>query len=128
MCLDLQATLASLAFSITTEPDLSEPLNFIAPSEADFAMWTDGVNSLLGYTVSGIAPMCVLCDAEQMEVPKVCVLDENPLTIPSHSHGNPIVPISASIVPGRTSFSDDQRVDKHRLGDAAEHGDQIATS
>lgn len=47
----LQQTLASLAFSIVTEVDMGEPLNFIAPSETDFYMWTDGINSLLGYTV-----------------------------------------------------------------------------
>ena len=51
LCICFQQTLASLAFSIVTEVDMGEPLNFIAPSETDFHMWTDGINSLLGYTV-----------------------------------------------------------------------------
>ncbi len=51
-CCTLQTSLAALAFSITSETDMVDSLNFVAPSENDFHMWTDGINALLGNSVS----------------------------------------------------------------------------
>jgi len=51
-CILLQLN-PGLAFSLMpTENFSTEPLNFVAASEEIFNIWTDGVNALLGKTVS----------------------------------------------------------------------------
>lgn len=46
------ATQVSLAFSLQCEAEMGEAINFIAPDEKTFSMWTDGINALLGNPVS----------------------------------------------------------------------------
>ena len=37
-----------LAFSLVTEKESHQTLDFIAPDDKTFNLWTDGVNALLG--------------------------------------------------------------------------------
>ncbi|CAG7716489.1 unnamed protein product, partial [Allacma fusca] len=44
---DRKKTNASLAFSLVKERDPPQSIDFIAPDEKTFDMWTDGINALL---------------------------------------------------------------------------------
>ena len=55
----LQSSLSSLAFSIVLEEEVGELLNFIAPTDTEFSLWTDGINALMGGVVgNNTAPFC----------------------------------------------------------------------
>ena len=52
-------SLLNLAYSIISETDMEDSLDFIAPSETEYHIWTDGINALLGYAVS-VNPLSLL--------------------------------------------------------------------
>jgi len=71
----------AMAFSIVTETDMADTLNFIAPSENDFAMWTDSINALLGNPMNSDLTKQDLDMLLSMEI-KLRLLDTEGITIP----------------------------------------------
>lgn len=72
----------STAFSVVTHTE-GEPLNFIAPSENDFWMWTDGINALLGNPMASDLTKQDMDMLLSMEI-KLRLLDTEGVTIPEN--------------------------------------------
>lgn len=78
-----QRTLATYAFSLQLESEPSEPdfLDFIAPDEKGFDVWTDGVHALLGLPMTSQTAQADLNMLLDMEI-KIQMLDAEGISIP----------------------------------------------
>lgn len=84
----------NLAFSIISETEIAEPLNFVAANERDFDMWTDGINALLNSPMTSKQAEQDIDTLLSMEI-KLRLLDtegisipEKPLSVPTEEPPN----------------------------------------
>ncbi|KAK2191324.1 hypothetical protein NP493_54g03014 [Ridgeia piscesae] len=76
-----KSSLSSLAFSIILEEEVGETVNFIAPSDVEFNLWTDGINALMGGVMTSDLMKQDLETLLTMEI-KLRLLDTEGITIP----------------------------------------------